>query len=156
LHGERAGGFRDDAARALAPPALPPRARRRGLLHAERGRRAAHPRPGRRPAAGPGRRQPQVRRRRRRPAARRAPPRRRARRAAHTVERLIAGGAALRVSSAESLAWALAGLLDEPARMADMGRRARALVEGGQGAVERHLKIIAARLSMTRFSRATG
>jgi 3-deoxy-D-manno-octulosonic-acid transferase len=76
--------------------------------------------------------------------------------AADTVERLIAGGAALRVSSAESLAWALAGLLDEPARMADMGRRARALLEGGQGAVERHLKIIAARLSMTRFARATG
>src|SRR5439155_422895 len=68
--------------------------------------------------------------------------------AADTVERLVAGGAALRVGSAESLAWALAGLLDEPVRMADMGRRARALVEGGQGAVERHLKIIAARLSM--------
>src|SRR5206468_76244 len=45
--------------------------------------------------------------------------------AADTVERLIAGGAALRVSSAESLAWALAGLLDEPARLADLGRRAR-------------------------------
>jgi len=72
------------------------------------------------------------------------------------VERLVAGGAALRVGSAESLAWALAGLLDEPVRMADMGRRARALVEGGQGAVERHLKIIAARLSMTRFARAAG
>ena len=76
--------------------------------------------------------------------------------AADTVERLVAGGAALRVGSAESLAWALAGLLDEPVRMADMGRRARALVEGGQGAVERHLKIIAARLSMTRFARAAG
>src|SRR5206468_76245 len=92
LHGERAGGFRDDAARALAPPALPPRARRRGLLHAERGGRAAHPRPGRRPAAGPGRGQPQVRRRRRRPAARRAPPRRRARRAAHDRGRQHARG----------------------------------------------------------------
>jgi len=76
--------------------------------------------------------------------------------AADTVERLVAGGAALRVGSAESLAWALAGLLDEPVRMADMGRRARTLVEGGQGAVERHLKIIAARLSMTRFARAAG
>jgi 3-deoxy-D-manno-octulosonic-acid transferase len=75
---------------------------------------------------------------------------------AEIVDRLVAGGAALRVSSADSLAWAFAGLLDEPARMADMGRRARVLVEGGQGAVERHLKIIAARLSMARFARATG
>ena len=76
--------------------------------------------------------------------------------AAETVERLVTGGAALRVSSAESLAWALAGLLDEPVRMADMGRRARALVEGGQGSIERHLKVIAARLSMARFARAAG
>ncbi len=76
--------------------------------------------------------------------------------AADAVERLVTGGAALRVSSIESLAWTLSGLLDEPLRMADMGRRACALVEGGQGAIERHLKIIAARLSMARFSRATG
>jgi 3-deoxy-D-manno-octulosonic-acid transferase len=76
--------------------------------------------------------------------------------AGEVVERLIAGGGAMRVSSAESLAWALAGLLDEPERMADMGRRARALLESGHGAVERHLKVIAARLSMTRFARATG
>ncbi len=75
--------------------------------------------------------------------------------AGEVVERLIAGGAAIRVSSAESLAWALAGLLDEPERMAEMGRRARALAETGQGAVERHLKVIAARLSLTRFARAT-
>jgi 3-deoxy-D-manno-octulosonic-acid transferase len=73
--------------------------------------------------------------------------------AAEVVERLVAGGGAIRVSSAESLAWALAGLLDAPERAADMGRRARALVESGQGAVERHLKIIAARLTQTRFAR---
>jgi 3-deoxy-D-manno-octulosonic-acid transferase len=72
------------------------------------------------------------------------------------VERLVAGGAALRVSSAESLAWAVAGLLAEPERAADMGRRARALVEVGQGAVERHLKIIAARMSSARFARVAG
>jgi 3-deoxy-D-manno-octulosonic-acid transferase len=72
------------------------------------------------------------------------------------VERLIAGGGALCVSSGDSLAWAVAGLLDEPERAADMGRRARALVESGQGAVERHLKIIAARLTMARFARAAG
>jgi 3-deoxy-D-manno-octulosonic-acid transferase len=73
--------------------------------------------------------------------------------AAEVVERLIAGGGALRVSSAEGLAWALAGLLDAPERAVDMGRRARSLVESGQGAVERHLKIIAARLTQTRFAR---
>jgi 3-deoxy-D-manno-octulosonic-acid transferase len=75
---------------------------------------------------------------------------------ADVVERLIAGGAALRVSSEESLAWAIAGFLAEPERTADMGRRARALVEGGQGAVERHLKIMAARLSSAHFARAAG
>lgn len=76
--------------------------------------------------------------------------------ASEIVDRLVAGGAAMRVSSTDSLAWALAGLLDEPERMADMGRKACALVESGHGAVERHLKVIAARLTMTRFSRATG
>lgn len=76
--------------------------------------------------------------------------------AAGVAERLVAGGAALRVSSTDSLAWALAGLLEEPARAADMGRRARALIETEQGAVERHLKILAARLSSTRFAHAGG
>ena len=71
-------------------------------------------------------------------------------------ERKASACGAFRVSSAENLAWAIAGLLDEPARLADMGRRARALVEAGQGAIERHLKIIAARLSMTSFARAAG
>ena len=70
------------------------------------------------------------------------------------VDRLITGGGALRVSSAETLAWALSGLLDEPGRAADMGRRARALVESGQGPLERHVKIIAARISSARFARA--
>jgi 3-deoxy-D-manno-octulosonic-acid transferase len=75
--------------------------------------------------------------------------------AAEVVERLIAGGGALRVSTAESLAWAIAGMIDEPGRAADMGRRARALLDSGQGAVERHLKIIAARLTSARFAQAT-
>jgi 3-deoxy-D-manno-octulosonic-acid transferase len=76
--------------------------------------------------------------------------------AADVAERLVAGGAALVVRTEESLAWALAALLDEPGRAADMGRRARALVESGQGALERHLKIIAARLSSARFAQAAG
>jgi 3-deoxy-D-manno-octulosonic-acid transferase len=76
--------------------------------------------------------------------------------AAEVAERLVAGGGALRVSSADSLAWAIAGLLDEPERAADMGRKARALVERGQGAVERHLKVIAARLSSAQFAHGAG
>jgi 3-deoxy-D-manno-octulosonic-acid transferase len=72
--------------------------------------------------------------------------------AVEVAERLVAGGGALRVGSADSLAWALAGLLDEPERAADMGRKARALAERGQGSVERHLKVIAARLSSAQFA----
>jgi 3-deoxy-D-manno-octulosonic-acid transferase len=76
--------------------------------------------------------------------------------AADVVERVIAGGGGLRITTTDNLAWAFAALLDEPERAADMGRRARSLVEGGRGAVERHLKVIAARLTVTRFARATG
>ena len=72
---------------------------------------------------------------------------------ADVVERLVAGGGAMRVSSTEALTWALEGLLAEPQRAADMGRRARALAQGGQGAIERHVKIIAARLSSAGFAR---
>jgi 3-deoxy-D-manno-octulosonic-acid transferase len=69
------------------------------------------------------------------------------------VDRLIAGGGALRVSNGESLTWGFGGLLGEPERAVEMGRRARALVETGRGAVERHLKIIATRLSSATFLR---
>jgi 3-deoxy-D-manno-octulosonic-acid transferase len=69
------------------------------------------------------------------------------------AERLVAGGGGVRVGSAELLAVALDHLLAEPERAAEMGRRARALVESGQGALERHLKIIAARLGSARFAR---
>src|SRR5262249_15263567 len=76
--------------------------------------------------------------------------------AADVVERVVRGGGGLRITTTDNLAWAFAALLDEPERAADMGRRARSLVESGQGAVERHLKVIAARLTVTRFARATG
>ena len=69
------------------------------------------------------------------------------------VDRLIAGGGALRVSNGESLTWGFGGLLGEPERAVEMGRRARALVETGRGAVEQHLKIIATRLSSATFAR---
>jgi 3-deoxy-D-manno-octulosonic-acid transferase len=69
------------------------------------------------------------------------------------AERLVAGGGGVRVGSAELLAVALDHLLAEPERAAEMGRRAHALVESGQGALERHLKIIAARLGSAHFAR---
>jgi 3-deoxy-D-manno-octulosonic-acid transferase len=69
------------------------------------------------------------------------------------VDRLVAGGGALRVSNGESLTWGFGGLLGEPERAVEMGRRARALVETGRGAVERHLKIIATRISSATFAR---
>jgi 3-deoxy-D-manno-octulosonic-acid transferase len=74
--------------------------------------------------------------------------------AAEGVDRLLAHGGALRVSSAEVLALAVDDLLADPARAADMGRRAATAVSGGQGALERHMKIVAARLEQTGFARA--
>jgi 3-deoxy-D-manno-octulosonic-acid transferase len=69
------------------------------------------------------------------------------------VERLVTAGGALRVTSADALALALDHLLAEPGAASVMGQRARALAQSGQGALERHLKIIAARLSAARFAR---
>lgn len=74
--------------------------------------------------------------------------------AAQAVDRLLAAGGAVRVSSAEALALALDELLRDPGRAADMGRRAAAAVAGGQGALERHLKILAARLGQAGFARS--
>jgi 3-deoxy-D-manno-octulosonic-acid transferase len=70
------------------------------------------------------------------------------------VDRLIAGGGAVRVRSGEELGAVLEELLSDPLRALEMGRRARALVESGQGAVARHVKIIAARLSTMRRTRS--
>ena len=81
-----------------------------------------------------------------------------ARTRADVVERLDRGRRR-RCASARRRAsrWALAGLLDEPgARRRDGTARARRSSRRGQGAVERHLKIIAARLSSARFARAAG
>jgi len=69
------------------------------------------------------------------------------------VDRLLAGRGALRIDSADSLAWTLDHLLAHPEETAAIGRRAQALVQTGQGAVERHMKIIAARLLSARFAR---
>jgi 3-deoxy-D-manno-octulosonic-acid transferase len=76
--------------------------------------------------------------------------------AADVVERVVAEGAALRVADGVALTAALRDLLDEPDRAAEMGRRGQALVASGRGALERHLKIIAARLGSRRFARDGG
>jgi 3-deoxy-D-manno-octulosonic-acid transferase len=69
------------------------------------------------------------------------------------VDRLVAAGGAVRVGSADALALALDHLLAEPGAASVMGQRARGAAERGQGALERHLKIITARLSAARFAR---
>lgn len=69
------------------------------------------------------------------------------------VDRLLAGKGAVRVESTEALAWTLDHLLAHPEEAAAMGRRAQGLAQTGQGAVERHMKIIAARLVSASFAR---
>jgi 3-deoxy-D-manno-octulosonic-acid transferase len=73
--------------------------------------------------------------------------------AADVVDRLVADGAALRVADGAALRDALAALLDAPETAAAIGRRGQAIVASGRGALDRHLKIIAARLGSSRFAR---
>jgi 3-deoxy-D-manno-octulosonic-acid transferase len=73
--------------------------------------------------------------------------------AKEVVDRLLAGKGAVRVESADALAWTLDHLLAHPEEAAAMGRRAQGLAQTGQGAVERHMKIIAARLVSASFAR---
>jgi 3-deoxy-D-manno-octulosonic-acid transferase len=73
--------------------------------------------------------------------------------AADVVQRLLAGRGALRVESGEALAWTLDHMLANPEETIAIGQRAFALVQTGQGAVERHMKIIAARLISASFAR---
>jgi 3-deoxy-D-manno-octulosonic-acid transferase len=69
------------------------------------------------------------------------------------VERLLAARGAVRVDSTDALAWMLDHLLANPDEATAMGQRAQAIVRTGQGAVDRHRKIIAARLEPARFAR---
>jgi len=69
------------------------------------------------------------------------------------VERLLAVRGGVRVDSADALAWTLDHLLARPEEATAMGRRALGLAQTGQGAVERHMKIIAARLMREQFAR---
>jgi 3-deoxy-D-manno-octulosonic-acid transferase len=70
------------------------------------------------------------------------------------VERLLAAGGGMRVGTADQLALALDHLLAEPERAHDMGLRAWSAAQTGQGAVERHMKIIATVLESATFARA--
>jgi 3-deoxy-D-manno-octulosonic-acid transferase len=69
------------------------------------------------------------------------------------VERLLTVRGAVRVDSTDALAWTLDHLLANPDEATAMGQRAQAIVRTGQGAVDRHMKIIAARLVSTQFAR---
>jgi 3-deoxy-D-manno-octulosonic-acid transferase len=73
--------------------------------------------------------------------------------AADATQRLLDAGGAMRVSSAESLALALDHVIAEPGVARAMGERAQAAARAGQGALGRHLKILAARLTAARFAR---
>ena len=66
------------------------------------------------------------------------------------VARLAAAGGLVRVESPAALTAALGALLGDVERTTAMGQRARAVAESGRGALERHVKIIAARLTAAR------
>jgi 3-deoxy-D-manno-octulosonic-acid transferase len=70
-----------------------------------------------------------------------------------TVEPLVTAGGAMRVGSVADLEGSFDQLLGEPGLAAAMGLRARRAGRAGEGAVERHLKVIAARLSAASFKR---
>lgn len=69
------------------------------------------------------------------------------------VEPLLAAGGAARVASTDDVVRELERILVEPGLAAAMGLRARRASRAGEGAVERHLKVIAARLSAASFKR---
>ena len=71
------------------------------------------------------------------------------------VARLAAAGGLVRVESPAGLTAALGGLLSDAERAVTMGQRARAVAESGRGALERHVKIIAARLTAARVAEAS-
>lgn len=73
--------------------------------------------------------------------------------ARESLEPLLAAGGALRVESSTDLEEALEQILGEPGLAVAMGTRARRAARVGEGAVERHLKVIAARLSAATFKR---
>jgi 3-deoxy-D-manno-octulosonic-acid transferase len=73
---------------------------------------------------------------------------------ADAVDRILAAGGGVRVHSTDELAAALARLLAEPAAADEMGRRARAAIQLGEGALVRHLALIDERLAAGTSPRA--
>ena len=73
---------------------------------------------------------------------------------ADTVDRILAAGGGVRVHSTDELAAALARLLADPAAADEMGRRARAAIQLGEGALVRHLALIDERLAAGASPRA--
>jgi len=71
------------------------------------------------------------------------------------VARLAAAGGLVRVESPSALTAALGRLLADGERAVTMGQRARSVAESGRGALERHVKIIAARLTTARAAEAS-
>ena len=59
-------------------------------------------------------------------------------------------GGGQRVATSGDLARAVGALLREPARRAEMGRRALALVEGGRGALARGTALLVKTISTSR------
>src|SRR5262249_30237414 len=74
--------------------------------------------------------------------------------AGDAVERILDAGGGQRVRSAEELARAVLRLLEDPAAAREMGRRARAAIAGGEGALARHLALIEAHLGPDATPRA--
>ena len=66
---------------------------------------------------------------------------------ADAVDRILAAGGGLRVHSTDEFRAALVRLLGDPAAADEMGRRARAAIELGEGALARHLALIDQRLA---------
>jgi 3-deoxy-D-manno-octulosonic-acid transferase len=73
---------------------------------------------------------------------------------ADAVDRILAAGGGVRVHSTDELAAASARLLADPAAADEMGRRARAAIELGEGALARHLAFIDERLAARTSPRA--
>jgi len=66
---------------------------------------------------------------------------------ADAVDRILAAGGGVRVHSTDEFRAALVRLLGDPAAADEMGRRARAAIELGEGALARHLALIDQRLA---------
>jgi 3-deoxy-D-manno-octulosonic-acid transferase len=69
------------------------------------------------------------------------------------IARMVRAEAAVQVETSDALAWMLDHLLAHPERAQRMGQHAAALALGGQGALDRHMRIIAAQLTRARFAR---